>query len=113
MRRGVTRRGGAGIAVTLALFVGQGTPVGARPIEETAPIHVPSAEVLEGPPRYGVYYDRYEPTFYTGFAPRALDPRSIHLHLGRGNQLRVTLLLSDAVLESYAKDLEYRSAPGR
>jgi len=54
---------------------------------------------------YGVFYDRYEPTFYTGFAPRALDPKRLHLHVGRGNQLRVTLVLSDQVLDGYAADL--------
>jgi hypothetical protein len=63
------------------------------------------AQVLEEPPRYGTYYDRYEPAFYTGFAPRTLDPRRIHLHLGRGNQLRVTVVLADDVLRDYAKDL--------
>ena len=34
--------------------------------------------MLEEQPRYGVYYDRYEPAFYTGFAPRTLDPRRLH-----------------------------------
>ena len=63
---------------------------------------------LEEPPAYGVPYDRYEPSFYTGFAPRALDPARVHLHLGRGNQLRVTHVLSDEVVESYARDLAHR-----
>lgn len=63
------------------------------------------ARVLEEPPNYGVYYDRYEPAFYTGFAPRASDPQRIHLHLGRGNQLRVTVVLADDVLREYARDL--------
>jgi len=61
--------------------------------------------VLEEPPRFGMYYDRYEPAFYTGFAPRANDPRRIHLHLGRGNQLRATVVLADDVLGDYAGDL--------
>ena len=61
--------------------------------------------VLEEPPRFGMYYDRYEPAFYTGFAARANDPRRIHLHLGRGNQLRVTVVLADDVLRDYAADL--------
>jgi hypothetical protein len=65
----------------------------------------PVASVLEEPPRFGMYYDRYEPAFYTGFAPRADDPRRVHLHLGRGNQLRVTVVLSDEVLREYAQDL--------
>ena len=60
---------------------------------------------LEEQPRFGVYYNRYEPAFYTGFAPRTYDPRRIHLHLGRGNQLRVTVVLADDVLREYAEDL--------
>src|SRR4030095_5379142 len=62
-------------------------------------------QVLEEQPRFGVYYNRYEPAFYTGFAPRPNDPRRIHLHLGRGNQLRVTVVLADDVLREYAEDL--------
>ena len=46
---------------------------------------------------YGIYYDRREPSFYTGFAPRTLDPARLHLHVGRGNQLRVTVVLADDV----------------
>jgi len=64
-----------------------------------------SSLVIEEPPRFGMYYDRYEPAFYTGFAPRSNDPRRIHLHLGRGNQLRVTVVLADDVLREYAEDL--------
>jgi hypothetical protein len=59
-------------------------------------------------PSYGAGYDRYEPTFYTGFAPRPLDPKRIHLHVGRGNQLRVTVVLGDRVLLDYARDLLQR-----
>jgi hypothetical protein len=59
-------------------------------------------------PPWGVYYDRREPSFYTGFAPRTLDPARIHLHVGRGNQLRVTVVLSDEVLAEYARDLDQR-----
>ena len=32
------------------------------------------AQSLEEPAQYGVYYDRYEPAFYTGFAPRTARP---------------------------------------
>ncbi len=63
---------------------------------------------LSEPPLFGSYYDRWEPTFYTGFAPRADDPARVHLHVGRGNQLRITLVLSDAALERYARDLQVR-----
>ena len=60
------------------------------------------------PASYGVYYDRREPSFYTGFAPRTPDPRRLHLHIGRGNQLRVTAVLADDVLTAYARDLWQR-----
>jgi hypothetical protein len=63
---------------------------------------------LEEPPHYGMYYDRYEPAFYTGFAPRTLDPRRLHVHVGRGDQLRVTVVLGDDVLREYARDLLVR-----
>jgi hypothetical protein len=52
-----------------------------------------------------IYYQKYEPAFYTGFAPRSRDPKRLHLHVGRGNQLRATLVLSDKVLESYLRDI--------
>jgi hypothetical protein len=61
-----------------------------------------------GDPPYGLYYDHREPSFYTGFAPRTLDPARIHLHVGRGNQLRITVVLSDEVLAEYARDLSQR-----
>jgi len=51
------------------------------------------------------YYRKAEPAFYTGFAPRSRDPKRLHLHVGRGNQLRATLVLSDEVLEGYLRDL--------
>ncbi len=64
-----------------------------------------SSATQQGTPNYGTYYERYEPTFYTGFAPRGRDPSRLHLQLGRGNQLRATLVVSNAVLEGYARDL--------
>ena len=63
---------------------------------------------LEEPPVYGVYYDRREPSFYTGFAPRSQDPDRVHLQIGRGNQLRITAVLSDEAIAGYARDLLYR-----
>jgi hypothetical protein len=73
----------------------------------------PHTQMLEQPPAYGVYWDRYEPTFYTGFAPRTLEPARLHLHVGRGNQLRATAVLSDEVLQGYARDLEARRSTYR
>ena len=68
----------------------------------------PKIRQLEEPPLFGTYYDRWEPTFYTGFAPRADEPARVHLHVGRGNQLRTTLVLSEATQEGYARDLKAR-----
>jgi hypothetical protein len=56
----------------------------------------------------GVFYYRIEPSFYTGFAPRCQDPERIHIHLGRGNQNRVTIALSDEMIDSYLSDLAKR-----
>ncbi len=67
-----------------------------------------NADSLDPLSAYGIFYDRYEPTFYTGFAPRVRDPKRLHLHVGRGNQLRATMVLSEEVLEYYAKDLLIR-----
>jgi hypothetical protein len=66
---------------------------------------LPSVDAAGPSMPYGLYYERYEPTFYAGFAPRTLDPDRMHLHVGRGNQLRVTVVLSDEVLDTYARDL--------
>lgn len=57
---------------------------------------------------YGLFYNSYEPSFYTGFAPRTSDPRRLHLHVGRGNQLRMTLVLSDEMISNYARNLAAR-----
>ncbi len=69
---------------------------------------MPAAEDPDGPvdlSEYGIFYDTYEPSFYTGFAPRAREPRRLHLHVGRGNQLRITLVLSNRVQEKYVDGL--------
>lgn len=95
---------------TLVSVVGLAATAGAR--DHAAPAlsgdRANAKYVLEEPPRYGVYYDRREPSFYTGFAPRTLDPHRLHIHLGRGNQLRVTVVLADDVLREYARDLRLR-----
>ncbi len=59
-------------------------------------------------PPDGVYFHWYEPSFYTGFAPRTQDPSRLHIELGRGNQVRVTVVLGDAELDNYLGDLEVR-----
>lgn len=89
------------LAVALPAFADEVGPEGLVRI-------APQARQLAEPPVVGSYYDRYEPTFYTGFAPRADDPRRVHLHVGRGNQLRITLVLSEATEAAYARDLKAR-----
>ncbi len=56
----------------------------------------------------GVLFYWYEPSFYTGFAPRTQDPSRAHIQLSRGNQLRVTLTLGPDELDNYADDLILR-----
>jgi hypothetical protein len=65
----------------------------------------PASSEPAGLSQYGVFYNGYEPSFYTGFAPRSEDPHRLHLHVGRGNQLRMTLVLSDAVIAEYGRNL--------
>jgi len=60
----------------------------------------------DSPP--GVFFYRLEPSFYTGFAPRCQAPERIQIHLGRGNQLRVTLVLSNQLIDEYLPDLALR-----
>ncbi len=59
-------------------------------------------------PPSGVLFYWYEPSFYTGFAPRTQDPTRPHIQLSRGNQLRVTLVLGADELDNYADDLILR-----
>jgi len=59
-------------------------------------------------PPQGVLFYWYEPSFYTGFAPRTQDPTRPHIQLSRGNQLRVTLVLGPDELDNYADDLILR-----
>jgi hypothetical protein len=57
----------------------------------------------EPPP--GIYFHWYEPSFYTGFAPRTQDPARVHIRLSRGNQVRVTVVLGDREIDDYLGDL--------
>ena len=66
-------------------------------------------EVWQDPTRYGVFFVWYAPSFYTGYAPRCQDPGRIHIHLGRGNQLRVTTVLSHDIITHYLEDLIIRA----
>jgi len=59
-------------------------------------------------PPQGVYFHWYEPSFYTGFAPRTQDPQRVHIRLSRGNQVRLTVVLGDNELDAYLDDLLLR-----
>jgi hypothetical protein len=87
----------AGVLVLLALPV---AAVAAMEATETA---------WDGSqPPAGVYFHWYEPSFYTGFAPRVQDATRIHIELSRGNQVRVTVVLGEAELDVYLGDLDSR-----
>lgn len=73
-----------------------------------APAHADDTKWDGSQPPPGVYFHWYEPSFYTGFAPRTQDPDRIHLELGRGSQQRVTVVLGEEELDQYAGDLEAR-----
>ena len=60
----------------------------------------------EPPP--GVYFHWYEPSFYTGFAPRTQDPARAHIRLSRGNQVRVTTVIGEREIDVYLDDLVER-----
>jgi hypothetical protein len=59
-------------------------------------------------PPQGVSFYWYEPSFYSGFAPRTQDSTRTHILLSRGNQMRVTLVLGSEEQDSYAEDLALR-----
>ena len=53
---------------------------------------------------YGVFFNNYDPNFYTGFVPRVQDADRIKIHLGRGNQLRVRMVLPDETVDNFVID---------
>lgn len=53
---------------------------------------------------YGLFFNDYDPNFYTGFVPRVQDPDRIKIHLARGNQLRVRMVLPDETVDHYLLD---------
>ena len=64
----------------------------------------PRVERWEDAKPYGVFFNNYDPNFYTGFVPRVQDKERIEIHLGRGNQIRVRMVLSDKTIENYLPD---------
>ena len=53
---------------------------------------------------YGVFFNDYDPNFHASFVPRVQERERIKIHLARGNQLRVRMVLSDATLDNYLLD---------
>ena len=79
------------------LALGLGGPAG---------VSAKSTIVWEGSePAPGVYFYWYEPSFYTGFAPRTQDRSRVHLELGRGNQQRLSIVLGPQELDAYLENL--------
>ena len=93
------------VALGSPLTASASSPVAAAPVPGGAST-LPAESALA----VSIGYSRYEPAFYTGFAPRIPEPERLHVRIGRGNQLRVTAVLSDEVLEGYGRELEARRA---
>ena len=53
---------------------------------------------------YGIFFNNYDPNFYTGFVPRVQEKERIKIHLGRGNQLRLRMVLSEQTIDNYLTD---------
>jgi len=53
---------------------------------------------------YGLFFNDYDPNFYTGFVPRVQEQERIKIHVARGNQLRVRMVLSDATVDNFLLD---------
>jgi len=66
--------------------------------------HALSRDRWTNPEPYGVFFNEYDPNFYTGFVPRVQDRERIKIHLGRGNQVRVRLVLPDETILNYIPD---------
>jgi hypothetical protein len=59
---------------------------------------------------YGLLFNQYDPNFYTGFAPRVQEKARITIFLGRGNQVRLRLVLSEDSINNYLLDQVARHA---
>lgn len=53
---------------------------------------------------YGVFFNDYDPNFYTGFVPRVQERERVKIHLGRGNQLRIRMVLSEQTIDNFIPD---------
>lgn len=85
----------------LSTLVGLVVLVAAAAPDEAAAL---SRERWTNPEPYGVFFNNYDPNFYTGFVPRVQDADRIKIHLGRGNQLRVRMILPDEAIDNFVVD---------
>ncbi|MBW2268661.1 MAG: hypothetical protein JRH16_08790 [Deltaproteobacteria bacterium] len=69
-----------------------------------APAAGQTATRWQDPGAAGVFFNDYDPNFYTGFAPRVQDGHRIKIHLARGNQLRVRMVLAPETIDHYLED---------
>ncbi|WP_163340733.1 hypothetical protein [Desulfopila sp. IMCC35008] len=70
----------------------------------------PFSERWANPKLYGVLFNNYDPNFYTGFVPRVQNKNNVTIHLGRGNQVRIRMVLTDEGINSYIEDQVARHA---
>ena len=94
------------LTLTLLLFFSPGNSISESEPAKKEGVNFSLASEEKNPP--GVYFYRFEPSFYTGFAPRCQEPERLHIRLGRGNQLRITLVLSNKMIDEYIPDLALR-----
>jgi len=66
--------------------------------------HALSRDRWTNPEPCGVFFNNYDPNFYTGFVPRVQDRKRIFIHLGRGNQVRMRLVLPHETIVNYLPD---------
>lgn len=69
-----------------------------------------TSERWENPAPYGLLFNQYDPNFYTGFAPRVQEKERITIFLGRGNQVRLRMVLSEDAINNYLPDQVARHA---
>ncbi len=79
-------------------------------LSSTSLYAAPFSERWKNAEPYGVLFNQYDPNFYTGFAPREQNKENITIFLGRGNQVRVRMVLSDDGIKHYLEDQVARHA---
>jgi hypothetical protein len=79
-------------------------------LSSTSLYAAPFSERWKNAEPYGVLFNQYDPNFYTGFAPREQNKENITIFLGRGNQVRVRMVLSDDGINHYLEDQVARHA---